>query len=508
MSSTKNIAKNSLFLYLRMFLNMGVGLFTAGIVLNTLGITDYGIYNIVGGFVSMFGFLNSSMSSATQRFLSFDIGRNDSVQLRKTFSTTVSIHFVIAIIVVLALETFGLWYINNKLNVPQDRMDAVNIVFQFSVLSTFFGIIQVPYNALITAREKFDVYTIISFLEIGLKLLILFLIVHADYDKLILYAILLFCSSFFIRMIYRVYCRREFPESKYKFYFDKSYFHTLLAFSGWNLFGTIAVTARGQGNNLVLNWFFGAAMNAAYGITSQVQSLVSSFVSNFQIAVNPQIVKNYAAGNKAKSMQLIVQSAKFSFGLMILIILPIYTSLQFVLDVWLKNYPQQSILFIKLTFVIILIDTISNPLMTGLQATGKIRMYQIVVGTLVFLNLPISYLLIRNTARPEMIFLTSIIISSIALWFRLYYLKTHMGIGITLFIKEVLMRILFLIPFVFLIYYLSNYIQLSKQWVNFLVKSGIIVVLMGLVCYACLFNKREKLRINQFIKSRWLKFFN
>ena len=492
MSSTKNIAKNSLFLYLRMFLNMGVGLFTAGIVLNTLGITDYGIYNIVGGFVSMFGFLNSSMSSATQRFLSFDLGKNDRDQLRKTFSSAVTIHFVIALIIVLALETFGLWYINNKLNVPTDRMTAVNIVFQFSVFSTFFGIIQVPYNALITAHERFNVYAYISFVEIALRLIILYFLVHVEHDKLVLYAALLFVSSFIIRMIYRIYCRKHFQESQYQFYFDKSYFKVLISFTGWNLFGNIAGVAKGQGNNLLLNIFFGTVLNAAYGITMTIQGVVTNFVSNFQVAVNPQIIKSYSSGNKERSFKLMFQSSKFSFGMMLMMIAPILGSLKFILDQWLKNYPPQSLLFIHLALFTILIDTLSNPLMMGLQATGKIKMYQAVVGILVFLNLPISYILIRVTHQPEMVFITSLILAFVALWFRLYFLKINMKFPVSLFVKEVLFRISILVVAILLIWLGVEQIDLDNQWILFLVKAGILFFSVGILAFQILFNANEK----------------
>lgn len=492
MSSTKNIAKNSLFLYLRMFLNMGVGLFTAGIVLNTLGITDYGIYNIVGGFVSMFGFLNSSMSSATQRFLSFDLGNNDRDQLRKTFSSAVTIHFVIALIIVLALETFGLWYINNKLNVPTDRMTAVNIVFQFSVFSTFFGIIQVPYNALITAHERFNVYAYISFVEIALRLIILYFLVHVEHDKLVLYAALLFVSSFIIRMIYRIYCRKHFQESQYKFYFDKSYFKVLISFTGWNLFGNIAGVAKGQGNNLLLNIFFGTVLNAAYGITMTIQGVVTNFVSNFQVAVNPQIIKSYSSGNKERSFKLMFQSSKFSFGMMLMMIAPILGSLKFILDQWLKNYPPQSLLFIHLALFTILIDTLSNPLMMGLQATGKVKMYQAVVGILVFLNLPISYILIRVTHQPEMVFITSLILAFVALWFRLYFLKINMKFPVSLFVKEVLFRISILVVAILLIWLGVEQIDLDNQWILFLVKAGILFFSVGILAFQILFNANEK----------------
>lgn len=481
---------------------MGVGLFTAGIVLNTLGITDYGIYNIVGGFVSMFGFLNSSMSSATQRFLSFDLGKNDRDQLRKTFSSAVTIHFVIALIIVLALETFGLWYINNKLNVPTDRMTAVNIVFQFSVFSTFFGIIQVPYNALITAYERFNVYAYISFVEIALRLIILYFLVHVEHDKLVLYAALLFVSSFIIRMIYRIYCRKHFQESQYQFYFDKSYFKVLISFTGWNLFGNIAGVAKGQGNNLLLNIFFGTVLNAAYGITMTIQGVVSNFVSNFQVAVNPQIIKSYSSGNKQRSFKLMFQSSKFSFGMMLMMIAPILGSLKFILDQWLKNYPQQSLLFIHLALFTVLIDTLSNPLMMGLQATGNIKMYQAVVGILVFLNLPISYILIRVTHQPEMVFTTSLVLAFVALWFRLYFLKRNMKFPISLFVKEVLFKISILGVAILLIWSGIEQIDLDNQWILFLVKAGILFFSSGILAYQILFTASEKDNIKTMVMDK------
>lgn len=502
MSSTKNIAKNSLFLYLRMFLNMGVGLFTAGIVLNTLGISDYGIYNIVGGFVSMFGFLNASMSSATQRFLSFDLGKNDTEQLRKTFSSAVTIHFAIALIIVLVLETFGLWYINNKLNVPTDRMTAVNIVFQFSVLSSFFNIIQVPYNALITAHERFNVYAYISFVEIAFKLLILYLLINIEHDKLILYSILLFTSSFIIRMIYRIYCRTHFAESRYRFYFDRAYFKTLISYTGWNLFGNIAAVARGQGNNLVLNWFFGTVINAAYGITMMIQGVVTTFVSNFQVAVNPQIVKSYAAGNRDRSFKLMFQSSKFSFGLMLMMITPILSSLQFILDKWLKNYPEQSLLFIKLALFSVLIDTLSNPLMMGLQATGNIKLYQATVGVLVFLNLPVSYVLIRLTHQPEMVFITSLIFALIALFFRLYFLKRNMKFPVRLYIKEVIFKIMILGILILILGLGVRLIEIENEWISLIGKSGILFLATGVMSYLILFNSIEKENLKGMIMKK------
>lgn len=504
MSSTKNIAKNSLFLYARMFLNMGVALFTAGIVLNTLGITDYGIYNIVGGFVSMFSFLNSSMSSATQRFLSFDLGKNNLIQLKKTFSTTVTIHFGIALIIVFALETFGLWYINHKLNVPTDRMTAVNIVFQFSVWSSFFSIIQVPYNSLITAHEKFNVYAYISFVEIAFKLLILFFLTHLEQDKLVLYSILLFISSFVIRMIYRVYCRKNFEESRYKFFFDKAYFKTLLSFTGWNLFTNVAFVSKNQGVNLLLNAFFGTVINAAYGITMQVQGIILNFVSNFQSAVNPQIVKTYAAKNIERSTKLMQQSAKLSFGLMLIIAFPIAVSLENILDLWLKNYPIETLVFVKLAFLNVMIDTISNPLAFIIQATGKIRNYQIILGILLFMNLPLSYFALKIFETPQTVFIISIFITITALLLRIYFLKKLINLNISYFFNEVLRRITLLAIITILIYFLilKLNIQEENRYLKIILMSGFAFLTSLIFSYLILLTKAEKVVIISITRSK------
>ncbi|SFJ09215.1 Na+-driven multidrug efflux pump [Kaistella treverensis] len=504
MSSTKNIAKNSLFLYLRMFLNMGVSLFTAGVVLNTLGITDYGTYNIVGGFVSLFGFLNGSMSQATQRFLSYDLGKKDKIQIKKTFSTTVTIHFLIGLLIVLLLETIGLWYINNKLNLPKHRMYAVNIVFQFSVLTSFFSIIQVPYNALISAHEKFNVYAYISFLEILFKLIILYCLVIVQYDKLILYSSLLFISSFIIRMIYRIYCRKHLSESHYKYYFDSSYFKTMISFMGWNLFTNVAVVSKNQGVNLLLNAFYGTVINAAYGIAMQVQGIVLSFVSSFQNAVNPQIVKKYASGEISSSIKLMQQSAKFSFGLMLIIAFPILVSLENIFDIWLKHYPIQTLVFVKLTFINILIDTISNPLGFIVHASGKIKNYQIVLGILLFLNLPFSYLALKFLNVPYTVFIISICITFIALLCRIFFLKNLINLNISEFYKEVILPIIFLATIIIFIYIINSHLNIiiTNKFSSIIFHSGSAFIIAIASCYITLLNQKEKQAIYKILEGK------
>ena len=506
MSSTKNIAKNSLFLYLRMFLNMGVGLFTAGIVLNTLGVTDFGIYNIVGGFVSMFGFLNSSMAASTQRFLSFDLGKNDFVRLKQTFSTTVTIHLIIAAIIVIALETFGLWYINNRLNVPADRMSAVNIVFQFSVLSSFFGIIQVPYNALITAHEKFNVYAYISLLEIVFKLLILYFLLNINHDKLILYSILLFASSFIIRMIYRIYCRNNFLESHYYFYFDKFFFKEILSFTGWNTFGTISAVARGQGNNLLLNAFFGPALNAAYGVSMQFQSIISSFVSNFQVAVNPQIIKTYANREFDKSIFLMKESAKLSYFLMLIMSVPMIYNINYILEIWIKKVPLFTNTFICISLVGVLLDTLSNPLMTGARASGKMKWYQIIISITIFASLPLSYLALKIYKNPNLIFVIISALNFLALIFRIFFLRVMINLNVKDFFQDVIFKVAYCTLFVILANYLIYYFYGTANTILTLIGFGIINVLSTVIIIILLgISARERRFILNYFNFKFKK---
>lgn len=506
MSSTKNIAKNSLFLYLRMFLNMGVSLFTAGIVLNTLGITDYGIYSIVGGFVSMFSFLNSSMSSATQRFLSFDLGKKDLIQLKKTFSTTVTIHFGIALLIVLALETLGLWYINNKLNVPAERMTAVNIVFQFSVLSSFLGIIQVPYNALITAHERFNVYAYIGFIEIGFKLLILYFLINLQNDKLILYAVLSFLSSFTIRMIYRIYCRRNFPESKYSFYFESGFFKEILSFTGWNTFGSVAAVARGQGNNLLLNLFFGPAVNAAYGVSMQFQGIINSFVSNFQVAVNPQIIKTYANQEFEKSIFLMKESSKLSYFLMLIMSVPMVYNIDYILILWIKKVPPYTSTFICIALVGVLLDTISGPLMTGARAYGKLKWYQIIISITVFLSLPLSYLALKFYENPNLVFIIISFLNFIALLFRIYFLERMIKLNVRDFFIDVILKISLCTTLVLIVNYILFYYNGHADTITSLIYMAafnvfstlLIIIFFGITT-------REKLFILNYFNFKYLR---
>ena len=337
-STNKRVAKNTLFLYFRMILIMLVTLYTSRVVLAELGIKDYGIYNVVGGVVMMFSFLNNCMSSATQRFMTFELGKGDMQKLRNVFAASLNIHIFIALIIVILAETIGLWFVNEKLVISHDRIFAANWVYQFSILTFCVNIIQVPYNAVLIAHEKMSIYAYISILEVLLKLGIVYLLAIVSSDKLIVYGMLVFIVQLIIRCIYQAYCKRHYEESKFKLFWNKYLYKQMSSFAGWNLFGSVAWLLRDQGLNIVLNLFFGPAINAARGIASQVSNAVIGFISNFQVALNPQITKNYATGHILEMEKLSYMGIKFSFLLLFIMVFPICLNIDYILHLWLEIF--------------------------------------------------------------------------------------------------------------------------------------------------------------------------
>jgi len=420
---------------------MLVSLYTSRMVLNMLGVEDYGTYNVVGGVVSLLGFFNGAMASATQRFLSFDLGRKDYEQLRKTFNATQVVHVCIAVLVLVLAETFGLWFVNNYLNIPEGRMEAARWVYHFSVLSFMVNIIQVPYNALIIAREQMSVYAYVSILEVALKLLVAFMPTWIAYDKLKLYAVLLFGVSVIVAAIYRLYTRRHFEETKYLLVKDSTLYKTLISYSGWNLFGGMAGVAKGQGVSIILNIFFGTVVNAAQGVANQVNGAINSFVTNFQMASNPQIIKSYAADDKAYMTNLVIRTSKFSFYLLFMLTLPVMLEIDYILKIWLKIVPDYTATFTILILINALIDTVSGPLVTSLHATGRIKTYQLTVAIMLILILPITYVLFKLNYPPQYTYFVSISISIFALSMRLFITKKQIPeFSISLFLREIIFR--------------------------------------------------------------------
>lgn len=446
---------------------MAVSLYTSRIVLDVLGVIDYGIYNVVAGVVVMFGFLNSAMAASTQRFLTFELGKGNSIRLKQIFSISVSLHVLIAILILILSETLGVWFLNTKLTIPAERLVAANWVFQFSIFTAMITILSVPYNAMIIAHEKMSVFAYVSILEVFLKLAIVYILQLFGYDKLTFYAILIFGVSLVIRFVYGIYCARNFEESRYHYFWDKKLFLEMTGFAGWNLLGVFAGIGYNQGVNILLNIFFGPVVNAARGIAFQVMGAINQVVTNFQIAINPPIIKSFAEKNEQNTNKLIFGSAKFSFYLLLFIIIPFIIKTEWILSIWLKKVPEHTVLFTRLVLMDILIGSLSGPLQILAQATGKVRKYQIVVSIILLLNLPISYLLLNLRYNAEYTFLVSILLSIVALFARLIVLKKLTNFPSIQFIKEVLCIVVMItlctaaIPF-----FTRNYI--GNQFIHFI----------------------------------------
>lgn len=404
-SNNKRIARNTMLLYIRMFLSMAVSLYTSRVILQTLGVEDYGIYNVVGGVVGMFSFLNTTMSSATSRFLTYSLGEQNNSKLRDTFSASFWIHIIIAILVFLLCETIGLWFLTNKMVLPDDRLTAAHIVFQFSVLSTMISITQVPYNASLIAHEKMDVYAYVEMGNVVLRLLIVYALVLLPYDQLVTYSILLFLVSTSVAMYYRYYTTRHFEECHIQFKWQPSVVKPMLSFSGWDFFGNMAVTARTQGVSMLLNVFFGPVLNAAAGVASNVQNAVLAFANNVNTAVRPQIIKYHAQGEYSAMTSLINNSCKFNYMILLMITLPLCCEMDYVLTLWLGNVPDYAPIFCILTLIFNMIANLSYLVNTGNHAVGQIQKPSVINGALYICVIPLSYILYKMGGEPWVAYL-------------------------------------------------------------------------------------------------------
>ena len=432
LSTTSNIriAKNTIFLYFRMILLMLVSLYTSRVVLATLGIDDYGIYNVVGGFIGMFAFLNGAMSGCTQRFITIALGKGDEQNLKKVFSTCVITHGMIALIVFILAETVGLWFVLEKLVIPEDRMIAAMVVYQCSIVSTMVMIMSFPYNADIIAHEKMSAFAYISIFEAFANLGIVCVLNIVKFDKLVFYAILLMLVKVLVILVYRIYCKRHFFESKFRWLFDKVLLKEMLAFTSWNLFGGMAGTLMGQGINVLLNLFFGPAVNAARGVAVQVQSSVQLFATNFQMALNPQMMKSYAAGELHTMHTLLFRSAKFTFMLLLCLMLPLTLEINTILGLWLKEVPEFTNIFVCLMLCISMVDAVSNPFMTASAATGRVKIYQSVVGGILLMIVPLAYIPLKLGAEPYTVFIVHLTIAIIAFITRIFIVQKLIDLSI------------------------------------------------------------------------------
>lgn len=425
-----------------MIVMMIISFFTTRVILNALGVVDYGINNVVGGLVAMFSLLSSSLSSSVSRFITFGLGKGNLEELKKIFTTAINIHVILAIIVIIAIETVGVWFLNNKMVIPAERLHAATWVLHCSAITFAIGLLSVPYNAAIIAHEKMSAFAYMTIFDAVAKLAIAIAIKFYGGDRLVLFAFLNIIPLAISQIIYWTYCKRKFKECVYSLTWNKNTFKEISNFAMWNFIGCTAGLMKDQGVNIAINLFTGPAINAARGIAMQVNSIVSRFIQNFTIALNPQIIKDYAAGNLERMHKLIFAGTRFSYFLFMFLSIPIFFEIESILSLWLGQVPEHTVLFTRLVLILTLCEIISQTLITAQSATGKIRNYQLVVGGILLLNFPISYIFLYLGFAPEITVVVAIIISQICLLARLLFLKTMIKLPIKRFIKEVYFKVI------------------------------------------------------------------
>ena len=422
---------------------MFLGLYTSRIVLQALGESDYGVYNVIGGVVAMFAMISGALNSAVSRFITFEMGKGSEAQLNKVYSTAVTIQLILAAIVVMIAEPVGLWFIDNKMTIDPARIPAARMVLHFSILAFVINLMSVPQMASITAHEKMSAYAAIGILDGSLRFATALLVRYSTGDRLIFYAALMTFTVLAIRLAYTIYCRMNFSECHYRPVFDRPLMKEMFSFAGWNFIGVTAAVLRDHGGNILVNVFSGSVVvNAARGVALQLSNAVQSFVTNFMTAVNPQITKSYAAGEREYMFSLIRKSSRMAYYLLLIIAMPVLFNMSALLELWLDEVPQMSVGFARLFLILALSESISGPLITAMLATGKVRNYQIFVGGLIMLNFPVSYILLKSGFGPEVTVIVAIVISQLCLFARLYMLRRAIQFSFRHFLGRVYLNIL------------------------------------------------------------------
>lgn len=477
-SNYKRIAKNAGMLYFRMLFTIATTLYISRLVLQALGVEDFGIYSVVAGFVAMLGFLNNAMTAATQRFLSFELGKTEGGSVAQVFSMSMNIHILIALTALIVGETIGIWFVDTQLNIPLERMPSAKWVFHLALLAFMLSVITVPYKALVIAHEKINIFAWISISEAIFKLVAALLLTFIHWDTLILYGTLNLSVFILIFIIYKLYCRTYFTDSHYLFLWDRALFKNLISFTGWSLWGNLAFVMSGQGTNILLNIFFGPTVNAARSIAMEVSTGLNSFVSSLQVAVNPQIVKSYSANDLDYMHRLICYGAKYNFILLFFISMPVFVNTDFVIKLWLGSNPEYTSSFVKLIIINILIDCISAPLITAAGATGNIKRYQLITGSILLLNIPLSYIALRLGYSPESVVYVSILNAATALIARLILLKKLVSLPVYSYIKQVVFRSILILISTYLLYVVlfSKIVISANFWLESIILSICILI--------------------------------
>ena len=500
--NNKRIAKNTLFLYIRMAVVLIVALYTSRIVLQSLGVTDYGIYNVVGGIITVMSFLNGALTAGTNRFLTYELGKGDIAKLKETFSSSLNLHIGVAILAVIVGETLGLWLFYEKLVIPADRMGAAMWVYQLSILHIIFVFTQVPYNSSIIAHENMKIYAYVGLYEAFSKLLIAFLIQISPIDRLVFYALLLCLNSIAIQVFYRFYTHNRYEECRFRIVKNKEIYKKLLSYSGWDLFGNLAVVCQGQGINILLNMFLGPVVNAARAISFQMQGALNQFISNFLMAVRPQVIKNYAQGNPQEMYNLTFYAAKFSYMLMFLLMTPIIFEMDFVLHLWLgESVPDQTNIFAVIILITALMQTFHSASLMSYHAIGRIKTGNIIGGSLMIAALPLSYIVLKIGGPAYSVFLVIFAVNFAQMFVTWYLVHNYAPYSYRELLKRVYLPC-FIVSILGIIFPLVVVNLMSDGWLRFIIiLVGTLVINLCIIWFAGL-TISEKAKIQNMLKQR------
>lgn len=502
--NNKRIAKNTIVLYIRMLVQMVIGLYTSRVILNALGVTDFGIYNVVGSVTAMLAFINSSMSNATMRFITYEEGRGNSDRLNVVFCTSMNIHILIAIFTLLILNTVGVWFLFHKMVIAPERLNAALWVLQFSIVACIINIISVPYNASIIAHEKMGAFAIISLTEQVVTLGLALALPSYSGDRLILYGVMIMLVQILLRILYGLYCKRNFIECRYKFLIDKKLMKEMATFAGWTLNGNIAWLGYTQGLNILINMFFGPTVNAARGIALTVQTKITNFCNNFQLAVDPQITKTYSINNYNAMHNLILKSSKFSYYMMLLLALPVFIEAEEILRLWLNIVPEHTVNFVRLILLCSVVDIFRNPMNTAIHATGSIKTYQLWEATTLLAIVPLAYLALKLGCRVELVFIIQLVVFILVQLERIFIVCPRIYMKKNIYVSKLLVPSLYvtvislLIPAILLYVYpieTGNIFQLFFYIITIFLVTLVTIFLVGL-------NATEKKIIYNFVQTK------
>ncbi len=497
-ANNTRIARNTMMLYCRLLITIVVTLYVSRVLLGALGVEDYGTYNVVGGVVTMFTMISTALSSAISRFITFELGKGgESSRLRLIFSTSIVIQIIIAVVIAILVESVGIWFLENKMIIPIERMESARWVLHFSLIALVFKIMSAPYSATIIAHERISAYAYISIVDVVLTLAAALAISAAPSDRLTLYAALIAASAFVVQIIYILYCRGHFSECRFRWVFDKPLMGEMFSFAGWNFIGSSSAILRDHGGNILLNIFGGGvAVNAARAISMQVNGAVMSFVTNFMVALNPQITKSYASGDREYMMTLVFQGSRLSFYMLLFLSMPIMVSTPYILNMWLGGVPEFSVIFVRLALIFGLCETLSQPLITAMLATGRIRNYQIVVGGLQLMNIPISYVLLRLGYPPQVVLFVAIFISWCCLAARLYMLRGMIALSVKGFVRRVVANVVVVAALAAVVpWWTMRYIPYNMWGTVAISLVSVCATLGAIYCVGC--NSAERKFINQ-----------